>query len=189
MPTDPAPASWSILSDVVHASCGPFSIRRRSCQRESDQREGTFYTIEVADWVCVIALTPADKLLLVRQFRFGVHDFTWELPAGLIDPGESVQEAAIRELEEETGYRGMAGETVAVLHPNPALQANRCHFVMVRQAEPTGCKGGDPNEETQVLELERSAYRDWVYTGKVSHALAVAALPFLDKAIPNFRGG
>ena len=181
------PAPWSIISDVAHASCGPFSIRRRSCRRESDQAEGTFYTIEVADWVCVIALTKEDKLLLVRQFRFGVNDFTWELPAGLIDPGESIEEAARRELEEETGYIGRIGETIAVLHPNPALQANRCHFVIIHQAEPGGTKGGDFYEETEVLELDRSAYRDWVYTGKVSHALAVAALPFLDKAIPENR--
>ena len=44
-----------------------------------------------------------DKVVLVRQFRYPVNDYVYEFPAGLVDPGESVTEAAIREMHEETG--------------------------------------------------------------------------------------
>ena len=52
-------------------------------------------------------IRPGDRLVLVRQFRPPTGKYTWEAPAGLIEPGESVEAAALRELREETGYTGV----------------------------------------------------------------------------------
>lgn len=54
--------------------------------------------------VNVIALTSANEIVLVRQYRFGTSSYTLELPGGLVDPDESPIKAAVRELEEETGF-------------------------------------------------------------------------------------
>lgn len=177
------PSRWSVERDEPHARCGPFSIRKRRCVHQGDGRTGDFYIIDVADWVVAVALTPGGSMVLVRQFRFGVNDFTWELPAGLIDQGESPTAAAARELEEETGYVGRVEKVLAVLHPNPALQANRCHFVLLRDAGPTGVPGGDRHEETAPLEIPLSGFRAWIREGRVTHALAVAAVALLDEAL------
>ena len=45
-----------------------------------------------------------DRLVLVRQFRYPINDYIYELPAGLVDPGETAAEAAVREYKEETGF-------------------------------------------------------------------------------------
>lgn len=177
------PSRWSVERDEPHARCGPFSIRKRRCVHEGDGRSGDFYVIDVADWVVAVALSPAGNIVLVRQFRFGVGDFTWELPAGLIDQGESPAAAAARELEEETGYVGRVETTLAVLHPNPALQANRCHFVLIRDANPAGVIGGDQHEETCPREMPLSEFRAWIREGRVTHALAVAAIALLDETL------
>ena len=56
--------------------------------------------------VCVLAITPEDKLILVKQYRKAIEKISYEIPAGKLEVGEagSEEEAALRELEEETGY-------------------------------------------------------------------------------------
>lgn len=57
------------------------------------------------DGVVIYALTGKmhDKVVLIRQYRFSIDDYIYEFPAGLVDPGESFQMAAVREMKEETG--------------------------------------------------------------------------------------
>ncbi|MDR1732149.1 MAG: NUDIX hydrolase [Synergistaceae bacterium] len=55
--------------------------------------------------VAVLALTPEDRLLMVRQFRYAVQESTLEICAGLVEEGEAPEEAAVREMQEELGYR------------------------------------------------------------------------------------
>ncbi len=179
------PSRWRVERDDFHADCGPFSIRRHRCVHAGDGRSGDFYIIDVADWVVAVALTPEGEIVLVRQFRFGVSDFTWELPAGLMDPGETPAAAAARELEEETGYVGRVAGMLGVLHPNPALQANRCHFVLIRDAVPHGEVGGDLNEETAARTVSVTEFRAWIREGRVTHALAVAAVALFDDCEVN----
>lgn len=55
------------------------------------------------DAVAICAVTEDEKLVLIRQYRYAIGDYIYELPAGLVDDGESVCDAAIREMHEETG--------------------------------------------------------------------------------------
>lgn len=58
--------------------------------------------------VCVLAVTPEDKIILVKQYRKAIEKVSYEIPAGKLEVGENGNEldAAARELEEETGYQG-----------------------------------------------------------------------------------
>ena len=55
--------------------------------------------------VAVVPIVEPDKVLLIKQYRFAVGEHIWEIPAGTIEDGESPEECARRELEEETGYK------------------------------------------------------------------------------------
>jgi len=87
----------------------------------------TTKTPGAADGVAIVALLrtraapEAVELLLVQQFRPPLDAVTVELPAGLIDPGESAETAALRELKEETGYVGHAAFTSGKLAMSPGL--------------------------------------------------------------------
>ncbi|MBG30760.1 MAG: NUDIX hydrolase [Opitutae bacterium] len=178
MSEDKEPAPWDILSDELEADCLIFDVRRLRC-RHPDGREDDFFVLDTSDWANVVALTPADELILVRQHRFGSGELSWEVPGGVIDAGEDPIDTAVRELREETGYEGESVIPLASCRPNPAILRNRCHFFLIEGARLTGDISFDPNEEleTRLIPLEEAFA--WVKDGLIQHALSVDAIFYL----------
>src|SRR5690349_12325827 len=96
-----------------------FRLRRRRFRSVRTGHAHDFYITEVADGVHTIAVTPDDRVVLVRQFRAGSGRDSLETPGGLLEPGEDPAAAGARELLEETGYAGDPGEWLGILRPNP----------------------------------------------------------------------
>lgn len=88
------------------------------------------YSINSPDFVCIIAVTEKNELLLVRQFRHAVAEMTLELPAGHVEKDETPEQAARKELLEETGYIAEKFELLASLSPSTSRFTNRmwCYF-------------------------------------------------------------
>ncbi|HEX2861258.1 MAG TPA: NUDIX hydrolase, partial [Lacunisphaera sp.] len=128
------------------------------------------------DWVNVVALTSAHQLVLVRQFRYGTDDFSLEVPGGVIDPGEDPVAAGVRELREETGFVGSSARLLGSVHPNPAMQNNRCHLVLVENARREAALEWDPDEELEVVTRTVDEAYALAYNGGITHALVLNAL-------------
>jgi 8-oxo-dGTP pyrophosphatase MutT (NUDIX family) len=131
--------------------------------------------VEAPDWVNVIAVTKANEVVLVRQFRFGVWAPTLELPGGMVDEGEDPAHAAARELEEETGFRAPRLVSLGAVHPNPAWQTNRCHSFLAEGCERVHDGRQDPGEDIEVVLRPRAEVPRLLREGAISHALIVAA--------------
>jgi ADP-ribose diphosphatase len=84
------------------------SITAREVEFARGEAPQVYHAVEQADYIAIVALTPAGKLPIVRQYRPAIEAFAWELPAGLVDPGESPADGCRRELEEETGLTARA---------------------------------------------------------------------------------
>ncbi len=114
-----------------------------------------FYALTYPDWVQVVAITPDDHLVLVRQYRHGACAVTLELPAGAMDPEDTDPVlAGMRELREETGFDADAPRLVASLHPNTATHRNRCHTVLAAGAtlrHPTAHEDGEDITVERIL--------------------------------------
>jgi len=98
-------SAWKKLGSEA---IGDFRIFKLLRERFVSPRTGAEVQAVIADsgdWVNVVALTHDDRIVLIRQFRFGTEQVTLEIPGGIIDPGEAPLFAAQRELLEETGYR------------------------------------------------------------------------------------
>lgn len=172
-------SAWERKDTSLHADCHVYRILKEHWTNERESSRGDFYVMDVGDWAVALALTPRDTVVLVRQFRFGTAGFSWELPAGVVDPGEDPVEGGVRELYEESGYRGESAKVLGMVHPNPAIQRNCCHFVLVEGAERVD--GGDPgpHEFFDVKEVPLNTLFDWARDGTITHGIVHAALFFL----------
>lgn len=172
----PAPQRWSKLGAQPFAHTRIFDVQSVRYRHPRRAEAKDFFVIDAPDWVNVLALTPAHEMVLVRQFRFGIDDFSLEIPGGMIDRGEDPVAAGLRELREETGYTGARASLLGSVHPNPAIQSNRCHFVLVEEARRTASVAWDEDEEIEV----RTEPVDEVYAraraGGITHALVLDAL-------------
>lgn len=104
--------------------------------REVPGSQHPHYVVDSPDFVSIIALDDVGRLLLVRQFRQGVQAVTLELPSGHVEPGETPEETARKELLEETGYVAEKFELIADLSPSTARFNNRIWCFLARNARP-----------------------------------------------------
>lgn len=175
MSDDRRPRPWPVLEETPE---GDFEIFRARAMRvrSPEGQEHTFHVADAPDGVSVLAFTPAGELVMVRQWRHPVQRVTLELPSGIIDPGESPEAAAVRELREETGYAGGEPERIGCLVLNPSWQTTRLYTVVIRDARRAGEKELDDGEETHVCCISPDEARRRVLSGGIDAAPTVGAL-------------
>ncbi len=132
--------------------------------------------LEASDWVNVVAVTPDKKVVVVRQYRFGVKKITTEIPAGIINQAEAPEEAAIRELKEETGYTTTRWIYLGWVETNPAFLNNLCHQWLALDVVKTSNPELDEGEEISVAELSLEEVRSEIERGSMRNSLTVLSL-------------
>jgi ADP-ribose pyrophosphatase len=171
-----APARWEKLGEEPLAVTPIFDLRRARYRHPRRGRERDFVVLDVPDWVNILALTPDHRLVLVNQFRFGTNDFSLEIPGGVLERGEDPVAGGLRELREETGYSGKNARVISRVHPNPAIQNNTCHIVLVENATLAAATQWDQDEEMAVSVLPVDEVYALAHAGRITHALVLDAL-------------
>jgi len=106
-------------------------------------------------------LVPSGRILLIRQFRPPVGGLVWEFPAGLLEPGESPEVTAVRELREETGYRGRVVSCTSPVFSSPGLSSESL-FIARMEIEEAGQENPVPEfDGTELIETEAVAPSDF----------------------------
>jgi len=120
--------------------------------------EHPFVVCRTPDWVTVIPELPGPEgtsFLIVNQFRHGSGTLSREFPAGVVDPGETPLEAAVRELREETGHTAAEMIPIGKINPNPAFMSNTSWTFLARGLE-----------KTDSLDLDAQEFLTWSAVGE-----------------------
>ncbi len=173
------PPTAEVVSDH-----GVFRVNRLAYQELARD----VFVFSCPDWCNVLAVTEEGKLVMVWQYRFGTDALSLEIPGGVVDAGETPEEAARRELREETGYEATSLELVSVVEPNPALQGNKCFTYLARDVRYTGVTTPDEDEALEVALAEEKDLAALIDEGHVTHALVVVALEAYVRRFKAERG-
>jgi 8-oxo-dGTP pyrophosphatase MutT (NUDIX family) len=120
---------WRRIRSQPNQSFRVFSVRTDTAVSPRTGAAHDFYIIESRDWINIIPVTEDHRVVMVKQYRLGSMETTLEIPGGIVDPGDTPEEAASRELLEETGYQAQEWVKIGAVNPNPALFCNRCSLL------------------------------------------------------------
>jgi 8-oxo-dGTP pyrophosphatase MutT (NUDIX family) len=169
------PKPWDIVLSERREKLRIFGLRVDRAVSPRTGQAHDFYVLESGSWVNVIPMTPEQEVVLIRQYRHGTREVTLEIPGGIVEPGDSPQEAARRELREETGYEAAEMIDLGFVHPNPAFLDNRCYTFLARGARRAGPQIQDEKEDIQVLFEPLAEIPRLIRDGAITHSLVVAA--------------
>ena len=168
-------APWRRVSAQRLHECRVFDLDRVRFRPPDGRDEREFYVVEAPDWINVVPLTEDQRVVLVRQFRFGANALTLEIPGGMCDEGEEPRVSALRELREETGYGTRDLVDLGFVHPNPAIQSNRCHTFLAKNVTRVGDPAPEGDEAFEIDTVPLADVPGLIRDGAITHALVIAA--------------
>lgn len=136
--------------------------------------EAPYYSLSIADYVGILAITTDHRILAVRQYRPAVERYTIEFPAGMVDAGENPLDTASRELLEETGYEAGAIELLGEMLTDTGRLTNRIWAYVATGVHPV--EGYRAEDGMETLSYSLPELRKATAEGEFNHALHVAIL-------------
>lgn len=166
---------WKTLNKEIILKTPIYNVVKYNNQSLSNQITGDYLVLDTFDWVIVIPQID-NKFLMVKQWRHGEQNLSIEFPGGVIDKDELPEEAAKRELLEETGYKPKKLIKLGQLNPNPALFSNKVHIFYATELEKIAKQQLDHDEFIKLISLPKEEVINSIGNKEFSHALMGTAL-------------
>jgi ADP-ribose pyrophosphatase len=143
--------------------------------RYSNGREYDIDYVRHPGAAAVVAVDGANRVCLVRQYRHGIQDFLWEIPAGKLDAGEPPEVCAVRELQEETGVSARRWTPLGLYIPAPGIFTEIIHLYLARDLN-VGAASPDADEELELKWLPIGQAIEHVLRGEWNDGKTAMAL-------------
>jgi ADP-ribose pyrophosphatase len=167
---------WKKISQRYVFELTPFVKVRRDTVIQPNGQRGLYAVVERADAVIVAAKKSDGHLVLVRQWRYAAGFLSWELPMGSVDKGETPEEAAKRELSEETGFKASKITKIGDFFPAGALSNNRAHVFLAEDL----VAGEKKLESVEVglisVDYSLEKIKKMIQQGEIKDAFSITAL-------------
>lgn len=175
LPDDPPP--WKVLSSEYISRKFWYTVRVERVELPNGHVIPEYWVQEYVPWVNVVAVTTEGKVLLLRQYRHGIGQVHYEIPAGTTDLGETSMEAAARrELLEETGHGGGRWSPLMTLSANPALTNNLTYTFLALDVVPMATPDPGASEDLRLHPTPIADVEALLDSGEMIQSLHVAPL-------------
>lgn len=184
---------WKLLNTEYLVNAPWLKVAKEKCELPNGKVIDDFYTLWQPDWVLILARTTEGKWVMTEQYRHGTGKIELEFPAGIIDKGETPEQAALRELQEECGYgleaRGARFEArgaeleglekngvvyLGAFPVNPDRHRGVFHVVFLDNVVKSGSTNFDSTEEIETFELTDEELQKKMADGSFNHPLQMA---------------
>jgi ADP-ribose pyrophosphatase len=167
---------WLRLSSKPVVDDHWFRVTADRCEIGPGKVIEPFYVVHEREWVHIYAINDCSEVLTVRQYRYAADAVCTELPGGVVDPAETPEAAAKRELLEETGHIARRWSYVGKLYANPARQTNSVHILLAEDVHLAAVQNLDESEQITWSFQSQAAIDEAIACGEFSQALHVASL-------------
>lgn len=162
----------TIVSKTYRNVSPYLSLVEKTVKGDSAETSGVYHGVSVNDYLAIVARTSEGTYVLVRQYRPIVEQYTWELPAGTCEPGETPETGIARELEEETGYKcTLPPKLLGILSADTGRIENTSYGFFADRIDPAG-KGGEQGVETACF--SRDEVVEMIRTGAMAYSLHIS---------------
>jgi len=148
---------------------------RLDTAQDAEGKESTVEVIEHADCIAVVAVDERDNVLLVRQFRKAIEKELLEIPAGGIDPGESVEDAVRREMQEETGFLPQKLVRLGGFYSAPGYCTEYLHLYLATGFMPNRLFAED-TEDITLVRVPVKEIPELLSSGQIQDSKSIAGL-------------
>ena len=168
---------WKVLKSEKLLNKGTWmNLRQEKVQLPSGAIVPEWFILEFPDWVNVIAITEDGEFVMEDQYRHAIGETHYELVAGVVDPGETPLEAAMRELDEETGYGGGEWSLFMKLSPNPTNHTNYSYTFLATGVRKIREQHLESTEDIHIDLFTKEEVRELLDSGELIQALHAAPL-------------
>jgi 8-oxo-dGTP pyrophosphatase MutT (NUDIX family) len=171
---DPRP--WQVEHSEYLHQLPWFTVRKDAVRMQNGGYIPDYFVLEYPNWINVTAITTDGQLVLIRQYRHGLGQVSYELCAGVVDPGEDPLTAAQRELLEETGFGGGTWELTMTLSANPGTHANLSYSYLATGVTLQQAQQLESTEEITVHLVSPERAQQLLESGEIMQALHAAPL-------------
>jgi ADP-ribose pyrophosphatase len=130
--------------------------------------------------VVILPVIDRDHICLLRNFRFVIDDTLWECPAGTLEVGEPIEHAAVRELEEETGYTAKRWRSLGYLYASPGVMDEKLHLFVAEELT-QGKARPEADEELEPVTLPWTEALQMALDGRIKDAKTITAILLWDR--------
>ena len=174
---NPKNRKWRVLHSEYLTRKPWFTVRHESLALPDGRTIPDYYVFEYPEWVNITAIDREGRFVMIDQYRHGLGETSYEIPAGVVEPSDASQlDAARRELREETGYGGGEWRLLTSISANPATQNNLTHCFLATGVERIGEQQLDATEDIRVHLFSRDEVRELLRTDRIRQALMAAPL-------------
>jgi ADP-ribose pyrophosphatase len=158
--------------------------------RESITLENGFCTdvefVQHPGATAIVAMQGPGQVILLSQYRHSLRRYIWEIPAGTLDPQESVSACAKRELIEETGYAADEWQKLGEITPAPGYSDERIHIFLASRLRPAE-RNLDQDELIQVHSVDWAKAMEMITLGEIQDGKSISALFLAVNWLKNHR--
>lgn len=135
----------------------------------------THQIIEKPDVSIIVPLTKDGQILFVREYSTAHDEYRLDLPGGKIEPDDTPSDTAIKELQEEIGYKPGKLDELGMLTISPGYITQKSHIFLARELVKSKLEG-DEEEELEIVEYPFEKFEELIESGELNEARAIAAL-------------